>query len=370
MKKAIIVVSLGVFFTLIGGCGNLEHPPVADKSLAQIREEAGNIKNNHKNLDLENTRIIIPENDRIDHVIFPIQPYDFYEKLDELKENIVRYKKLDDDTVLDNSQFSISYWDTNEEGEEDEFVVKVSEAEPDQIEKTQMLSYNDGEYNEFIIFSLFNTEIGNYGLTTSVLHDDDDYSDRFCGFAACDQGYVSETYVLPEDDITGISCKLYNGDILLTDAVDSVLAWYDEHYNFVSSEELAYAVRRIEVRKIGGSDYNYLEFRVASSYDGISINKDICNIPMDGSEDNNKQPCIIGGTQRISMYAKNSIDYVWAIANNFRNANVTESYTEFISLNDACRLLSQYVAKQKKFEIYSIELEYQMIQHYDKDPDR
>lgn len=339
---------------------------VTMKSLPELRKEAQNLNVEYENLNLSDTVITIPEVDEISSLIFPVSIYSLEQQTEKFEKNIRTYAGLDENVDL-TPYMNIMYWDLTAN---DRLVIPYNEATPEQLEQIQYLSYNDGSNSELLIFSNYMLEMGNYELPTALSGDTGDYSGNAYGYRGIYLGTPVETYHLPEDDISGVTWHLSDGDTSLADAVSYVEKHIGEDYYFVGSDLLDYHVFEAEVRQLNDSVY-YYQFRIYPSYNGIPLNKD-SGVEIDEASGENSSPdmAVFGDVHKVSMFQSDQLGFIWSSCHSYESVEPQESYSELISLEDACTLLSRYISVEKEFSVGSIELIYQTELQYENEEKR
>jgi hypothetical protein len=372
MGKRMIFFSsilLGVNFLCAGCAKDAEEDTSLNlQPLSEIREEAADFQKDYTNLNLDGTTIIIPEVEEIHDLTFPISTDSYERQIEKFEENIRKYEGLDEDVDLA-PYMTMMYWDKIKN---DRLEVPFNEMTDELLEQIQYLSYNDGTCSELLIFSDYMLEMGNYEIPQSLLGDTTDYSDKPYGYRGVDLGTLVETYYLPDDDISGVVYHLEDGDLSLPDAVEYVEKHMKEDYYFVGSELLDYHVFEIEVRQLS-EDIYYYQFRVGTSYDGIILNWDSslggitganANASTDVAEDGEGEtdtvaPKPFGTAHRTSMFRSDQLGFIWGSCHSFESVELQETHTDFITVEEACDLLSQNLSNSHCFSVKTITLEYQ-----------
>lgn len=331
-------------------------------SLDEIRKQAKNLDIHYENLDLSNTKVIIPDVDEVYDVTFPLSTDSFERQIEKLEENIRKYKGLKKDVNLA-KYMTIIYWDVKENETQS---VSLDKADEQQKNAAQYLYYNDGEYAESFVFTNYMLELGNYSVCTKLTDNHNDYSHAPGGDYGRGQGLLYKRYDLTKDDISGISYHLSDGDVTISDAVAYVEKHMKEDYHFVGSKHLDYHVLGVTVRKLKKNIY-YYEFDIGTSYKGLPLNSDDCHDmpknPESGNEALTPEP--FGTNSFVSMFQKDRLGYIWSCRQSFELANVNQTYQKLLPLEEACRLLSDYLSENKTYEISSVELIYQTEEEFE-----
>lgn len=378
-NKKICKIGLVVIFSLVfTGCsGKIDSQNSANEemgssqnqfkmeTLSELRDDAKNFSSAYDNLDFSDTVIRIPDVEEITDLEFPISIYSQQELIQKFEENIRNYANLETDMDL-TPYMNMMYWDKEEN---DRLVVPFNDATDEQMEQIQYLSYNDGSNSELLVFSNYMLEMGNYGIPTELTGDGGNYSDDAYGYRGYNLGTLVETYEFMDNDIPDVSFTLADGEVSLKDAVSFVEKHVKEDYYFVGSELLDYRVFEVEVRQLNDATY-YYQFRLSPLYHGVVLNKD------SGIEENIDEqtdplaPEIFGDSHKISMFRSDQLGFIWSSCHSYENVEAQESHTEFISLDDACSILSGHISDKKEFTIESVELLYQTELQYESEEKR
>ena len=367
MKKVIPRYGLLIllFCLILSGCSR-EHPDTEEEykkmSIAEISEEADNIDFQYDNLDFSGTEIIIPDVDEMVSVNFPVSTDSLKRQIEKFEANIRKLKGLDGSADL-TPYLKIAYWDYDAN---DRIFIPLEEATEEQLDGIQYLSYNDGTCSELIVFSNFMCEIGNYEIPTSLTGDTTDYSDDVNGYRAYDLGELEEVYQIPEDDISGVSYPLMDGEVSLQEAVEYTEQHIKEDYYFVGSDLLDYRVWRVEVRQIA-EDIYYYQFDIQAVYHDVPINKD-GGVGIEAEDEMTEDPLALmpfGTDHLASMFRKGHIDFIWSSCHSYESEEVQDIHTDLLPLETACGILSGYISDKQVTEIESVELLYQTKFRYE-----
>lgn len=360
-KRFISMMLLGIMVFSVAGCaGKGESPEKELKklSLHEIRKQAENLKVPYKNLDLSKAKITIPEVDEVYGLTFPVSKDSFERQTEKFEENIRKYEGLSKDVDL-KKYMKVMYWDKQKN---DRPEIPFKEATEQQKKNIQYLGYNDGKCSQCLIWSTFMLELGDYSVPTKLTGDKKDYSKNSYGYIGYqDLGTVVKKYDLSKDDISGVSYRLSDGKMALSDAVSYVEKHMKEDYYFVGSKYLDYHVFGVTVYRLTDDIYHYA-FDVGTSYQGVSLNKDDSSQVNRETEKEQKDSGkfqIYGTNHLAMMFQKNRLGYVYSCFQNFESVKVKHTYQSLLSLEDVCGLLSNYVSKNKKFKISTVELIYQ-----------
>lgn len=333
--------------------------------LAEIQKQAQNFQSPYQNLDFSNATITIPDVSEVYDLTFPTSADSFDRQVEKFSENIRKYKGLDENTDL--SQYmTVMYWDIPKN---DRLTIPLNEATDQQKKEAQYLGYNDGTCSELVVFSNFMLEMGDYSVPVKLTGDDTDYSKDAYGYRGYDLGTLVKRYHLPKDDLTGIHYHLSDGDVAINDAIAYVEKHLKEDYYFAGSKHLDYHVFGVTVRKLA-EDIYYYEFDVGTSYKGVSLNRDDCTNVSPKTEEENKdslQPEPFGTNHLATMFQKDRLGFIWSCCQNFESVTVNQTYQTLLSLEEACRLLSDYISEHKTFSVDSVELIYQTAFTYESE---
>ena len=324
------------------------------KTIAELQEEAGNLEDNYGNLDLSKTEITIPDKEEIQELVFQVG-YSLEDKKEKFEENIRKYVGLDASVDL-TPYINVVYRDT---GTYDWLVVPYSEATERELERIGYLSYNDGKNALLLECSYYMVEMSNYEVPALLTGDTKDYSEDVFGYFALGLGTPVAIYRLPEDDISNISYPLAEGEVYLQDAVAYVEKHLKEDYQLIGSEFLDYHVSRVDVRKLNDSVY-YYQFELYTSYQGIPMNK-----KSNGVVRNTPLVDILGSSYTVLMFCGDKLGYVRTFSAPYEQMEVEGSYTEFISLQDACSLVSEALSEKVEYHVMSIDVMYQREQRFE-----
>ncbi len=69
----------------------------------------------------------------------------------------------------------------------------------------------------------------------------------------------------------------------------------------------------------------------------------------------------------VTMFQKDRLGFIWGCCQNFESVSIHDTYEELLPLDEACRCLSNYISKGKKYKIASIELIYQTEFEYENE---
>ncbi len=373
MKRLIAVILCVVIMAHAAGCaGNMAATQEGQGSLqaesgkaplAEIRKQAKDLDTPYENLDLSKAKITIPEVDEVYDLTFPTSTDSFERQIEKLQENIRKYEGIGEDVDL-TQYMSLMYWDLEKD---DRLTIPIREATDQQKKEVQYVGYNDGKCSQLLVFSNFMLELGDYSVPTKLTGDTEDYSQKEYGYRGYELGKVVEEYKLPDDDISGVSYHLSDGDVALTDAISFVEQHMQEDYYFAGSKLLGYYVFGVEVRELSDGVY-YYEFDVGTTYKGVGLNKD------DGMETPSEEelkergsldPVPFGTSHFVAMFQKDRLGFIWSCCQNFESVKENQAYQELLPLEEACRLLSNYISNSKPYQIRSIELIYQTEFEYE-----
>ncbi|MCD8299775.1 MAG: hypothetical protein LUC41_01145, partial [Clostridiales bacterium] len=359
---------------IFAGCGeSVSEQPVSEEggfsdgfnleNLSEIRDEAGQFDFSCENLDLSETAVIIPDVDSIDTVVFPVSTDDFDHQLEKFEYDVRKMENLEDEADL-MSYLSIAYWD---ETEQETIVVTLDEASGEQMENIWYLLYNDGTCSAVLVFGDFMMEFGNYDLPVSLTGDEEDYSDKDFGYLGVNLGTFVESYDLPEEDISGISYNLADGETLLSDAVAAAERDMEGYY-FVDSDLLDFQVRNVQVRQLS-EDIFYYQFCIQASYREVPLNMNGGGV-ITLDEDDPVSNADFAGYHWASMFCSNKLDFIWSSCHSYESAETEETNTEFISIRDACEALSNELSTEKVYQICSLELLYETEFQYENEENK
>lgn len=378
MKRLTFIMFLGITVMLLAGCAKNNAAPQAGEAniemesqmlpLPEIREQAKDLHVSVKNLDLSEAKITIPEAEEVYDLRFPVSSDSFERQVEKFEENIRKYEGLGEDVDLTKSM-NIMYWDKQQD---DRLTVPYNEATEQQKQEIQYLGYNDGKCSALIVFSNFMLEMGDYSVPTQVLGDDTDYAENEYGYRGYELGELVESYDLLTDDISGVSYHLSDGELALSDAVSYVEKHLKEDYYFAGSEILDYHVFAVNVRELADDVY-YYEFDVSTSYQDLVLNKDDSIVVMPEGEMQNEdslEPAPFGTNHFVSMFQKDRLGFIWSCCQSFETVEVNHTYQKIVSLETACKLLGDYISKNKTFQIDSVDLIYHTEFEYESEEKR
>lgn len=378
MKRLTFIMFLGITVMLLAGCAKNNAAPQAGEAniemesqmlpLPEIREQAKDLHVPVKNLDLSEAKITIPEAEEVYDLRFPVSSDSFERQVEKFEENIRKYEGLGEDVDLTKSM-NIMYWDKQQD---DRLTVPYNEATEQQKQEIQYLGYNDGKCSALIVFSNLMLEMGDYSVPTQVLGDDTDYAENEYGYRGYELGELVESYDLLTDDISGVSYHLSDGELALSDAVSYVEKHLKEDYYFAGSEILDYHVFAVNVRELADDVY-YYEFDVSTSYQDLVLNKDDSIVVMPEGEMQNEdslEPAPFGTNHFVSMFQKDRLGFIWSCCQSFETVEVNHTYQKIVSLETACKLLGDYISKNKTFQIDSVDLIYHTEFEYESEEKR
>ena len=374
-------LSLSICLTICG-CEKKESKREikADYTLEQLRKESQNFKQKYPNLDLSKTKIIIPDGDNIEELIFPMdanigQSEETFEKVrnnmyeniriltgkDQVDEKYTKYISCDNEVALkdvnEEDRMISLVGDPKEEEEQEEENQKEGEEE-DKSSCGFYMSYNDGDYSTLLWGSSFMCEFANEKISRTHKKK---YS--FEGYRPPD-GNTVRSLNIPKDSIDDISYKLDGKEVPLKNAIEYVEENIGKTgYHYVASPFLTYEVTHVDVVQYDRDKY-YYDMDLKALYKGISFSSDMyaTGDPLEGEVDYE----IFSETHQASMMADNSIDYIWSSSNNYEEKKEGEVYDKFISIDDAMYLVSNAVSSSVTLHCDSVELMYRTEFH--KDP--
>ena len=375
-RQVLAVLLMGMMIFHMAGCkGKSMAAQAGDEAAAQaevekfplpeIRKQAQALDVNFKNLDLSEAVITVPETDAVYDMTFPVSTDTFERQVEKFEENIRKYEGMEEDADL-TQYMTVMYWD---KGKNDRLTVPLNEATSQQKKEVQYLGYNDGKCSQLIVFSNFMLEMGDYSVPTKLTGDDTDYSKKEYGYRGCDLGTLAERYDVSKDDISGISYRLSDGEAALSDAISYVEKHMKEDYYFAGSKLLDYHVYRVAVRELPNQIY-YYEFDVGTSYQGLMLNKDDSMEVIPEAELEDRDPLApqpFATNHLVTMFQKDRLGFIWGCCQNFESVSIHDTYEELLPLDEACRCLSNYISKGKKYKIASIELIYQTEFEYENE---
>lgn len=235
--------------------------------VAELPKETSVKEYVYDNLDVTGAEVIVPEmvEGNVASVQFSILEKDFAVLEEKLIETIKKYFGLEE---VDRSDFlydcRMQIGDTWVQS-----YIPMDEATQEEKATSHWLLYNDAKKNSAILaLGTFFLELCRGDFVLSVAPDSIN-SDKY-GVRPLGQGTQVKTYRLPEDDITGISYALSDGEVLLSDAIAKVEAEIEQNYAFVGSPYLEYRVYEVDVRKL--ETCYFYKFSIAATYKGIDLN--------------------------------------------------------------------------------------------------
>lgn len=364
-RKAICILAA---LMLLTGCAKKQQENtelVCDRTLAEIKEEAEDFRYVSDSIDCSDTRVIIPDTEQINDLSIDLRSRSQDVVEQEFFDNV---KRLTGDNQVDLSKayylvLEVSEKDENGEFEVSNIKVGMNAATDEQrADANSCLIYNDGRYSQVLWQSSFMCELSDNALAKMLTGDENDYSDYNGGYRILDMGKYEKTYRIPEDDISDVSYRLYDGDVSLEDAIRYVEEHIKTDYYFVGSELLDYVVYKVDVRELNNGVY-YYQFYLKARYDGISFNKDE-TIGLEESSDEHNQTFAV--EHLASMVESDALAYIWSCCHSYESIDLGTEHESYISLEDACRAIEQVVTDSKCFEIDSIELLYWTSFYYEE----
>ena len=355
-KQLILALGLSLYLT---GCKEQESAIETKEvmNLDEIRQEAEIFSEEFQfeNLDFSGAVFDIPEVDSVKQANFPIR-----KSVDELEarliENVKKFTGLEN-IDRNNIQYNLREWGDGEYLPDVDIWVPCDKLTDEEKEKAWYISYNDGKYTALLYMSNYMLEMSDSGLIAEITGTElDEVNENYGRRPVSCPSVRVETYQLPEDDITGVSYTLRNGEMLLTDALSYIEKNINEYY-FLGSDVLGFEVYEISVYRLQ-DDTHYYEFLVKSIYDGLPLNADYC---MAGVLDEDRELTYkpTAGQHQLAMFCTDRISYFWSFAHSYDTVEVTKEYTELLSLWKAAQILSEAVSDNKVFEITSVQLLYE-----------
>ncbi|MCH5267862.1 MAG: hypothetical protein J1E62_05895 [Lachnospiraceae bacterium] len=376
--KLCFALSLSICLTLCG-CEKKEtkREIKAEYTLEQLREESKNFKAEYPNLDLSKTKIIIPDGDNIEELIFPVdinigESEENFEKVknnvyenirlltgkDKVEEKYVKYSACEKEVLLKDvtkEDRMISLIGTPEHKERE----KERNIDPEESKSAYgfMIGYSDGDYSTLLWGSSFMCEFTNKRVSGT-------WKKKYyeAGHRPPDDNIV-RSIDISKDSIDDVSYVLDGKEVPLKNAIEYVEENIGKTgYHYAASPFLTYEVIHVDVIKYGGDKY-YYAMELKALYKGIPFSSDMyaAGYPLEGEVDYE----IFSETHHVSMLAENSMDFIWSSANNYEEKKEGEVYDKFLSIDDAMYLVSNAVSSSTTLHCDRVELLYRTEFHKD-----
>lgn len=359
-KKTLILIYI-LMLLFISGCSkknvDKKNSEPSQKSLEEIQKEAKDFDYAGTTLDMSKADIRIPEVSEIYDISF-----DFFDR----NSGEVEALFLDDLAVLTgcdkesidktHAGYSVNEWIEVENEYDDpmgEHKYNFEDA-PDNVKSDidSYISYNDGRYSMLLYQSSYMCEYSDNKIPKEIAHDENDYTDITWGYRALDLGTPYKTFYPLKDDITDAIFKMWDGsEYPLSEAISFAESYAKSHYKIGGSDILDYRVYMVDVRKIADDRY-YYQMYICTSFRGVTMEYD--NYYERDDNDNSYYE----DSYHLSIFEKDNCSYMWSSCNSFDDAEITETYTEIISLETACDAIEKTFSQKKKLKVSSVELQY------------
>ena len=313
-------------------------------SMEDIREAAENFSGSYKNLDFTDTVFSIPENDSVYELTFtmPTEAEEFETMEDMILANM---DELAGSSDVGNLRWML--WD------DDRTVTLASELSTEEKAGQACLTYNDGTYTALLYCNTYMLEMADSKLWADLAgyeEFDENYKFTYRPMFIEDQTLVA-TYNLPEDSIDGISYTLMDGEMSVEDAVSYVEEEIKNYY-YVGKSCIDFYVSEVDVYQLSSGEYYYY-FYLSGSYDGIKMS-DFVGFTFE--EDQDIDFAVSYTYHEAAMIYTDRISYIWG-QHGYSDVE-TEEETEFVSLDDACNLVSRLVSSNASLSISEVSLVY------------
>ena len=112
---------------------------------------------------------------------------------------------------------------------------------------------------------------------------------------------------------------------------------------------------------------------MGTAYDGVALNHDDATSLDSMNEDSGKDNLTaepFGTNHLVTMFEKDKLGFIWSCCQNFESVQTLNTYDKVLPLDVVCETLSNYISKDKQFQISSIELLYQTEFEYENEEKR
>ncbi len=332
-------------------------------SMSEIRAAAESFSDTYDKLDFSEAVFNIPEVDTVSKLTYGADVTEA-EQFDDMEEklllNMAHMGGSDDYETLRYRMVQ----------SEDDLYTKASVIDSKERSDYHYLVYNDGQYVALITWSgVFQASDNMFwmGLCGNSDKMNEEFSQPW--YAGFEESEEIAAYNLPEDSIEGVSYELFDGETLLSDAVEFVEE-DSQNYFFASTDYEDAEVGEVYVYQTAEGAC-YYDFYMRFSMDGIEI-KDYSreaygyNIMESGDE--------LGFTRgsikaELTMPYSDGINFIWSygVPN---HDEVKEEVTEFVSLEDAADIVDESISEDASFNITDVTMAYHILDygyHYDGD---
>ncbi len=312
------------------------------------------------NLNFENTVYTLPELDEVVDLTY-YMPYSG-EEYEANEEKILANMEV----MSGSSDYSyMKYW--TKFGEEDVqppddgyYLLPYSVSAADIATEDKNLYYyqiyNDGEYSAMLYAGSNMYEMGDSKFWADLagsLYFNIDYQMVYRPGFVSDMDFVAQ-YILPDDDIEGISYMLMDGEVMLEDAVESIESEMESYY-FVRSDYIDFQVYKINVYQLSTGEYFYYCY-LQGYIDDLPVSYDEGYVLAE--DDETVELNLLGIRDHAAMIYSGKISYLWAQCG-YEDAEVeTVSSDEMISLDEACEIVSENLADTNVFNVTTVSMEY------------
>ena len=322
-------------------------------SMSEIRAAAEIFSDTYDKLDFSETVFTIPETDTASWVSFgegATEP----EQMDEVEEKLL----LSMSHMGGSGGYEALRYMNGHDDEGARILTPASDLESAEKLECDDLVYNDGRYVALSDGTGLQASdnlfwMGLCGNSDSM--NEDFYQPWYAGFEGSEEIAV---YNLPEDSIEGVSYELFDGETLLSDAVEFVLE-DAKNYCFVTSDYVDTEVGEVYVYQTADGPC-YYDFYMTLSLNGIEI-KDYTDDSYDIMEDTGE----LGFTNasirtEFTMAYSDGINFIWTFG--LPNFDVEkEEITEFVSLEDAAYIIDEAISEDAVFNITDVTMTYQLM---------
>ncbi len=328
-------------------------------SMSEIRAEAKSFSGTHGKLDFSEAVFTIPEVDTVSKLTYGADVTE-EEQFDDMEEkmllNMAHMGGSDDYETLRYRKIQA----------EDDLFTKASVIESAERSDYDYLVYNDGQYVALCTWNgIFQASDNMFwmGLCgNSENMNEDFYQPWYAGFEGSEEIAV---YNLPEDQIEGVSYELFDGETLLSDAVEFVEE-DSQNYFFASTDYEDAKVGEVYVYQTAEGAC-YYDFYMRFSMDGIDV-MTYSNSDYSIMEDHDELGFTDGSIKaELTMPYSDGINFIWSYG--IPNHDVEkEEITEFVSLEDAADIVNDAISEDVSFNVTDVSMAYQILDygyHYD-----
>ena len=112
---------------------------------------------------------------------------------------------------------------------------------------------------------------------------------------------------------------------------------------------------------------------MGTAYDGVALNHDDATSLDSMNEDSGKDNLTaepFGTNHLVTMFEKDKLGFIWSCCQNFESVQTLNTYDKVLPLDVVCKTLSNYISKDKQFQISRSSLLYQTEFEYENEEKR